>query len=98
MMNFSALIPLRIGSKGIRKKNIKKIAGKPLCEWVIRAACESEHVAASQSGAAARGFVPCRHVRRRGCTASPADQLARLAAESSAAKGMTDTAFIACRL
>ena len=32
MKTFSALIPLRIGSKGIPKKNIKKIAGKPLFE------------------------------------------------------------------
>ena len=44
MINFSALIPLRIGSKGIQKKNIKKIAGKPLCEWVLRAACEAKHI------------------------------------------------------
>ena len=36
-----ALIPLRGGSKGIPKKNIKQIAGKPLCQWVIDAALES---------------------------------------------------------
>lgn len=44
MKTFSALIPLRIGSKGIPQKNIKKIAGKPLCEWVLRAACAAEHI------------------------------------------------------
>jgi CMP-N-acetylneuraminic acid synthetase len=44
MNEFSALIPLRIGSKGIYKKNIKKIAGKPLCEWVVRAACRAKHI------------------------------------------------------
>jgi len=36
-----ALIPLRGGSKGIPKKNIKYIAGKPLCQWVIDAALEA---------------------------------------------------------
>ena len=41
---FSALIPLRIGSKGIPKKNIKKIAGKPLFEWVLRAALNAKHI------------------------------------------------------
>lgn len=37
-----ALIPLRGGSKGIPKKNIKILAGKPLCAWVLEAACRSE--------------------------------------------------------
>ena len=36
-----ALIPLRGGSKGIPGKNIKEMAGKPLCHWVIGAARES---------------------------------------------------------
>ena len=44
MTNFSALIPLRMGSKGIKKKNIKTLAGKPLCEWVIKAAFESDKI------------------------------------------------------
>ena len=44
MYQFSALIPLRIGSKGIHKKNIKKIGGKQLCEWVIQAACSAKHI------------------------------------------------------
>lgn len=34
-----ALIPLRGGSKSIKKKNIKTIASKPLCAWVLEAAC-----------------------------------------------------------
>jgi len=33
-----ALIPLRGGSKSIPQKNIKTIAGKPLCAWVLEAA------------------------------------------------------------
>ncbi len=37
-----ALIPLRGGSKGIPKKNIKMLAGKPLCQWAIDSALESQ--------------------------------------------------------
>lgn len=37
-----ALIPLRGGSKSIPKKNIKEIAGKPLCFWVINECVISE--------------------------------------------------------
>lgn len=33
-----ALIPLRGGSKGIPRKNVKQFAGMPLCYWVIKAA------------------------------------------------------------
>lgn len=33
-----ALVPLRGGSKSIHRKNIKIIAGKPLCGWVLDAA------------------------------------------------------------
>lgn len=33
-----ALIPLRGGSKSIPKKNIKLLAGKPLCAWVLEVA------------------------------------------------------------
>jgi N-acylneuraminate cytidylyltransferase len=36
-----ALIPLRGGSKGIPNKNIRLMAGKPLCYWVLKAACEA---------------------------------------------------------
>lgn len=35
---FNCLVPLRGGSKSIPQKNIKLIAGKPLCFWVLRAA------------------------------------------------------------
>ncbi len=41
MSNFIALIPLRGGSKSIPDKNIRHIAGKPLCAWVLEAACQS---------------------------------------------------------
>ena len=40
-MNTFALIPARGGSKGIRRKNIKMIAGKPLIVWTIEAALRS---------------------------------------------------------
>ena len=36
-----ALVPLRGGSKGIPDKNIRPIAGKPLCAWALEAACRS---------------------------------------------------------
>ena len=35
---FLAIIPARIGSKGLKKKNIKKFSGKKLIEWTIKAA------------------------------------------------------------
>ncbi|EMN47070.1 cytidylyltransferase [Leptospira interrogans str. L1207] len=38
------LIPARGGSKGIPKKNIKLIAGKPLIVWTIEAALKSKHL------------------------------------------------------
>jgi N-acylneuraminate cytidylyltransferase len=37
-MTIFALIPLRGGSKSIPLKNIKPIAGRPLCHWVLEAA------------------------------------------------------------
>lgn len=36
------LIPARGGSKGIRRKNIKEIFGKPLIAWTIRQALETK--------------------------------------------------------
>ncbi len=36
---YTAFIPVRAGSKSIRLKNIRPIAGKPLVCWVIEAAC-----------------------------------------------------------
>lgn len=36
------IIPARGGSKGIPRKNIKKIGGKPLIYWTIKSALESE--------------------------------------------------------
>lgn len=35
------MIPLRGGSKSIPLKNIKNIDGKPLCAWILEAACEA---------------------------------------------------------
>lgn len=41
---FLALIPARGGSKGIFKKNIKKVGGKPLILWTIEAAKHSKYI------------------------------------------------------
>ncbi len=43
-MSYVAFIPLRGGSKGIPGKNIKPIAGKPLCRWTIEAAVGATRV------------------------------------------------------
>jgi len=43
-MEVLALIPARGGSKGILRKNIKPLAGKPLITWAIAAAKESSLV------------------------------------------------------
>jgi YrbI family 3-deoxy-D-manno-octulosonate 8-phosphate phosphatase len=40
-MSTIALVPLRGGSKSMPLKNIRPIAGKPLCVWVLEAALES---------------------------------------------------------
>lgn len=42
MMRSLALVPLRGGSKSIPRKNVKLIAGKPLCYWSLKAACDSK--------------------------------------------------------
>lgn len=39
---YLTIIPARIGSKGLKKKNIKKFCGKKLIEWTIRAAKKCE--------------------------------------------------------
>lgn len=39
-----ALVPVRGGSKSIPLKNIRPIAGKPLCLWVLEAACCSKMI------------------------------------------------------
>lgn len=41
-INFLGIIPARGGSKGIPRKNIKDIAGKPLIAWTIEAAKASK--------------------------------------------------------
>lgn len=43
-MRLLALIPARGGSKGIPRKNIKLLAGKPLLEWTIDAARQANFV------------------------------------------------------
>lgn len=35
---YAAIVPLRGGSKRIPQKNIRQMAGRPLCYWVLRAA------------------------------------------------------------
>ena len=40
-MKILGIIPARKGSKGIRNKNIKKFAGKPLIYWTIKVAINS---------------------------------------------------------
>jgi len=39
-----ALIPARGGSKGLPRKNVLEIAGKPLIAWTIEAALASDHI------------------------------------------------------
>jgi len=39
-----ALVPLRGGSKSIPRKNIKKMSGKPLAYWALKAAASSPHI------------------------------------------------------
>lgn len=39
-----ALVPARGGSKGIPRKNIRTMAGKPLIAWTIEAALRSSHI------------------------------------------------------
>ncbi len=43
-MKTIAFIPLRGGSKNIPLKNIKLLAGKPLCQWVIEAAAGCDEI------------------------------------------------------
>ena len=43
-MNVVALIPARIGSKRIPKKNIKILSDKPLIAWTIEAAKKSKYI------------------------------------------------------
>ncbi len=39
-----AIIPARGGSKGVKRKNIRDVAGKPLIQWTIDAAHQSKYL------------------------------------------------------
>jgi N-acylneuraminate cytidylyltransferase len=43
-MKTIAIIPARGGSKGLYKKNIRDVAGKPLIYWQIKNALDAELV------------------------------------------------------
>lgn len=43
-MEILAIIPARGGSKGIPRKNIKELAGKPLINYTIQAALDTENI------------------------------------------------------
>lgn len=43
-MNVLAIIPARGGSKGVKKKNIRLLKGKPLIAWTIEAALKSNYI------------------------------------------------------
>ena len=59
-----AFIPLRKGSKSIRLKNVKLLAGKPLAQWVIDAANQSwiEKVVVSTDSIFINGLLKDRDV------------------------------------
>ncbi|EIJ42663.1 CMP-N-acetylneuraminic acid synthetase [Beggiatoa alba B18LD] len=42
--SFIAIIPARGGSKGVKRKNIRLLAGKPLITWTIQAAQQSKYL------------------------------------------------------
>ncbi len=44
MLKFLSIIPARGGSKGIPKKNIIELAGKPLIAWTIEASLKSKYI------------------------------------------------------
>ena len=44
MIKFIALIPARIGSTRIKKKNIKLLKGKPLIYYTIKASLKSKFI------------------------------------------------------
>lgn len=43
-MKYVAIIPLRAGSKGIPRKNLKLLAGKPLFQWTLEAAAGTKAI------------------------------------------------------
>ena len=43
-MSLLTLIPARVGSKGIPRKNIRELCGKPLIAWSIETAQKANYV------------------------------------------------------
>lgn len=43
-MNILAIVPARSGSKGLPRKNIRPLGGKPLLAWIIEAATRSRFI------------------------------------------------------
>jgi len=43
-MKYTAIVPARSGSKRLKNKNIKKLSGKPLFIWTLKACVEAEKV------------------------------------------------------
>ncbi|WP_084127723.1 cytidylyltransferase domain-containing protein [Desulforamulus putei] len=41
---FLAIIPARGGSKGIPRKNLRLLAGKPLLAWTVEEAKKSQYI------------------------------------------------------
>jgi len=44
MNKFFSIIPARIGSKGIPKKNLYPLSGKPLIQWTIESSLSSKYI------------------------------------------------------
>ena len=43
-MKIISIIPARGGSKGLPKKNILELAGKPLIAWTIESSLKSKYI------------------------------------------------------
>jgi len=56
-----AIIPARGGSKGIPRKNVKAISGKPMIQYTIEAAKECEYIDIdfALGRTAAEAYCPC---------------------------------------
>ena len=54
LVHVVGLIPARGGSKGIPRKNLVELAGKPLVAWTIGAACAASSVSRAVAPACPR--------------------------------------------